>query len=480
MRTLHYLALALPLIALSACDGDADIDVDIDDDSEVDIDDDSDDVTARRAGTIDGRVDDEGRRSGVSGAVMTAFMVQSDGSLERIDDEETEVTTDANGEYSLDVLFDDDVDVMNDIIVRATSSSFGEGHVIVSSDVRVDQTTTAAPIDYETSLEAEVFIDARVDGEWDDSEMNTAFLRTLIGARTASNIDVVSDSSSDDDLDVFSDAMVSAMLTFSSMLESDAMSDGTSGSDLSVILDAMTSAQTTFDEEADDASTTSELDAAFESNIDAMFDAFESAGMSSNDIALSLQAMTETMGLFDGEFNDEDSGEVALSEMTTLRVRAMTEAIIDGFDLLDTSGAMGDGIESDGDTLLGDLESSLDGSGDIGVEIGDFLEDFGEDISADLESAFSLTTWLQISSVFDDAEDEGEDLRSDLEAITEVSVEGRADAVTNEMTEYALNIDSSSNTTVLTDAGLSESEAQGMLNILTQINVDADGSLLND
>lgn len=125
-------------------------------------------------GTVEGRVTDVSGVA-VSGAAVTAAQVGADGELTTVS--EGEVTTDADGSYSIRIPLSDGTP-MSDIVVTAE----GEGSVLVAGAVAADTVTDAGDIDAETTAEAEVFVGMVGDGTWDAEVMTTAGLMAMIDA----------------------------------------------------------------------------------------------------------------------------------------------------------------------------------------------------------------------------------------------------------------------------------------------------------
>lgn len=461
MRTLHFLALALPVLALTACNGEV---VDPDDDPQGSAD----------SATVEGRVDDQGRRAAVQGAVVTAYRIDADGSLIRIDDSATEVTTDASGSYSIDIQFDEGVDVMSDVVIRAESTTFGQAHTLVTGDVAVDSTVTAAAMDTETSLEAEIYIDARVDGDWDDSTMSVPMLRTMVGARTATAFDVVSDldSQGSAELDVVTDAVLSSMVAFNTVLRGEAMSETSADADFDAVLDTMTELQASFDQASDAASTSAEANTAAQIMFDSMIGAYMEEGFTSSDLALGAHAAAEASLLFAEDMN-EDIAAVFAGEMSEVRTMLAVDAMTDAFADLDLSSD----TEAKGDTLLGDLQTTLDSSSSLMLDLNDLLGDFRSDFEADLltelESSLSLSNMVAIRGLFDDISTSGTSLSTSIDATSTTSASGSGEGVGDAMTDFALDVQSTTNTAVLTANGFDASGASAMLELMTQINAFA-------
>lgn len=133
---------------------------------------------------INGRVIGSGSaaRADTNASTVTAFTVDDQGRLVSISGE-ADVAVD--GRYTLKVNVSD---VTSDIIVQASTGGVASAKTIVSAAVVANATVMAAPANTETTVEADIFIDARAHG-W-DSNASSAGLRRFVDAKTAAKISI--------------------------------------------------------------------------------------------------------------------------------------------------------------------------------------------------------------------------------------------------------------------------------------------------
>jgi hypothetical protein len=122
--------------------------------------------------------------SAVQGAVVTAAVVKSDGSLAMIGD--NQVKTDADGSYTLKVDLSEVSDASNRIIIKAKSGD-QTTKTFVASNVQNGETITVQPITLESSAEADVF--QQVVANDDADNVSKADIEVAVQANVAAHIE---------------------------------------------------------------------------------------------------------------------------------------------------------------------------------------------------------------------------------------------------------------------------------------------------
>ena len=120
-------------------------------------------------------------RADTIASTVTAFTVAIDGKLTAIS---SAATIDDSGRYTVKVSLDG---TTSDIVVQASVGGAVSARAILSAALEINGQGLAAPANTETTIEADVFIDARTQGIW-DANTTTAGLRRLIDASTAAAI----------------------------------------------------------------------------------------------------------------------------------------------------------------------------------------------------------------------------------------------------------------------------------------------------
>lgn len=232
-------------------------------------------------GTIRGQMTD-GNASAfapVSGAAMTAFEVEADGSLTALSET---VTTDAEGRYELVVTFEGES--ISDVIVQGDTNgdASADASAIVSATLRDGGEVTAPPIDGETSAESEVFLSAHVSGSWDASGASggSAVLRERIDATVAATLDAAAD------VEDCGRAIALGLQARAAMMAQ----AGVSASEISALFRAEVEAQAALDAALDAAASGADAQAAIESYGQALVETWSGAGLSAPEIAQSLRA----------------------------------------------------------------------------------------------------------------------------------------------------------------------------------------------
>lgn len=213
------------------------------------------------SGTIEGRVTNDASFAPVSGAVVTAFEVEANGSLTAVSDS---VTTGVDGSYRLEVTFGSSS--ISDLVVEATSSGSFEGRAIISSEIRDGSVVSAPPITGETTVEADVYVEARSSF---DSHTTTEGLRAMIDSQTSAAIET--SNRYQQDVRDLAFSVVTGLRARGRMLVHSSV--GITESTLQAFLEAEADAQADLDSALHLATTQSQVDAAISAYVSAMANA---------------------------------------------------------------------------------------------------------------------------------------------------------------------------------------------------------------
>lgn len=325
-------------------------------------------------GTIDGQVTSNSSFGPVAGSTVTAFRVQSDGSLTAISDG---ATTDVSGRYSLDVSFTGST--ISDVIVQAEGSATGgfEGEAIVSGTLHDGGTVSAPPMTDETRVEADVYVSARVQGDWDGSVDTTAALREEIDADTSAALSASTQYAAD--VAVYARACASGLKARAHMLVSSGL--GVTSSQLGGYLQAETDARAQLDGSLDAALTPGDVTAALDAWVQAIVSARTQAG-------ITLQQMSDAV---EAQVTAVESASVTLSSsvrsqlsvaVETARAEAIADANESAFVALGASGQ----VQSDVASARVQLESAIQASAGVEGQITSAWHQYDATVEADLKA----------------------------------------------------------------------------------------------
>lgn len=297
--------------------------------------------------TLTGRVDQTDKA--VQGATVLAFTVDARGNVSPIDG--AEATTDATGRYAMAIA----AEAATDILVRATDGD-RVGEAIVVGGVDAAGETVAPPIDMETTVEANVAIRARADGEW-----CTACTTADITARVSSEMaNAVAEAGYvEGELDALVEATMAAGESERHALTADAV--GHAESDVDALIAARAAAYSELSAALDAASTETEAANARELYAEALSDARASIGIAAETTALASRAEAEVFARSAAEMSGPS------------RARAIVDAELRA--AADATAAMEAAVADDGsEAALAQARGELMGSIEAAVDAGNVEE----------------------------------------------------------------------------------------------------------
>ena len=333
---------------------------------------------AQISGQVQGAESSMGQVS-LEGIAIAAFQVQGDGSLSAISEGATQ--TDAQGRYTVTV--DLSAGVATDIIVRAGEEGQEVGSVIVTETLEAGDEATAAPITVESSVEVDVYIEARASGSWDEDESTSSGLRALISAELAEAL--VASGDYESGVEASARATLSAMSTWSQTLRQEAV--GASEAEVSAALEAQAEAQAEHDARLDEAEGEEEREQAEEDFIEALAGAWGEAGLTVEQTTLAARASADAFILYTAELEEGAEGqarsdsEATASTFATASIEAQAALVGLGEQ---SQGAIAEaGVE---------LNARIEAAGEAGQEAERDIEaawiDYRAEVEAQLSAAF--------------------------------------------------------------------------------------------
>jgi hypothetical protein len=429
--------------------------------------------------TITGRVE-ETRDKAVSGAIVSAYRVETDGTLTVISNEDT---TDADGRYEIFVLLDGNIE--GDVLVRAEESGGAEGSVLLSATLEEGTTVTAAPIDVETAVEADVYVEARASGELDADRHSRAGLRTFVSAEVAAAIQAVADSATSADYEAEVEVAAEAALAFAEGWHA-ALTDefsGATSAEVEAAWEAVATAQIVYDLALDAAADGSARDAAREAFVTAMFDAWATAGISGRDLVFAAQVAVEASYAYTSELDGDVAGAVR-AELALTEAMVMTRAFEAWFADLEAEGAVDADVVADVEAAGDDLEADIGAAFDAGAEIGDDVRDawdaYSATIAAELDAAVSasgsaaVTAYANVEATMETAADA---LSAAIAALTaSAAIDATAEASVDAHATYYEATTASAVVDVLTTAGVGSATAEAIVQLRAALGARGFGS----
>ena len=175
----------------------------------------------------------------------------------------------------------------SDIVVQASVGSAVSAKTIVSGTLDVNGHIIAAPANTESSVEADVFVDAKTHGLW-TTNTTTAGLRGILDAPTTAAISI----SATYGADVHTAAVAATVALDARAKTMTSASVGVSASALQAFLSVETSAQAALDVTLDASTSDAAVSAAVKTNDAAVVSAYQASGISDAQFAAAAQIMT--------------------------------------------------------------------------------------------------------------------------------------------------------------------------------------------
>lgn len=420
---------------------------------------DDDDDTSTSSGTVQGRVSDSGARD-VEGMVVTAATLDANGELVTVS--ETSATTDANGEYSLEIILEDG-ESMSDVIITAEGESQGSWSVIVSDEIEANAVATAAPINVETTSESRLLVALAANGMWDSEVMTSAMLRASVDAELAADLE--GESSTSTELTGTAEAIASAMTAWSWTLDAEAVG-GVSG-DAHAVAELIADAQTELDAALDaavDAEAEAEAVANYEAAIDAAFDA---ANIGDSQAYAAAIASVEAIGLTSGSASSDSSINL-MADFAAEQAEAMAETAITAASALDVSAEANQIIAEANTNLTSAISVAAEGATDVQAMADAFAsatEDWGVAVMGAIQTELDAEQQLALGAVIDAAAEASAAFEAALTG-TEGDAMANAEAATEAIGEFFTELDAESLVGDLEAEGLTAAQAGATIGVI--------------
>lgn len=453
MTRARTLSIALPALLLVACSPGQDSNTGEQKDNL-----DSHGSVEREVATVNGEV-----RGSADVDSVIVYEVAADGSLTMLADDGVETESDDDyTQYTLDVFVDNGS--YADLVVYAWGEDGEElGSVILSQELMADTTTTAGPIDAESSAEASLYLSLKAEGSWSATD-STALLRHVVDAELAGSLW----SADEAEVETTGQAVLSAMTAWETMLTSEAVG-GTWG-DVDDVLSAMATAQNELDASLSSTPGDASDLLAEEVYAEAVSDAMFMAGFSTADAADAANASAEAGASYTSDLSVGVSG--ALTEnMAHLRV---DEILASTMASLEASGLTKSGMEAVADaalTLRAELDAAAAAGEDSEAAVTEAWADFTATVEATVRSEMSLITELAFSDTLDVISGLSSALSAELSTTSKVSATSTADGVVTAMSNYWLAIDAASQTDLLVNAGYDDTEARALVELMATLMI---------
>ena len=419
------------------------------------------DGSAPTTGSISGRVD-TGRQKSISGALVTAYRVATDGSLTALLGDGATATTTAEGLYELVIDLADEVE--NDVIVVAESGEL-EASVMLSRLLEAASDIDSAPMTIETSIESDTYLDALVNELFSADTHTRSQLRGLITAAVADAIITESDVSAA--IGTLAESTIAAMTGFRATFDHE--DSETTADQLEDALAALVSAQAELDAALLNAADADAVNAALDIYADATIAGFIDGEVDLQDLVAAMQSqsvamMRHTVALDEGARNAANAGVAAIEAAALAAATEGWFAVMQSEGAVEAAGMAA--VQEATKELVNKVASAGQGAESIQTDIQAAFDTFQSAITTQIDAAtgdgFAITRAMSgIRSGMDEGASVLSGVLNALSASAGAIANGRAAA--DAFAGFYSSVASSANIGALTAAGFASDLASGAL-----------------
>lgn len=399
------------------------------------------DPSSASSSSVSGQLSPDHERAGEGSQQQAhAYRIEDTGELIQI----ASASVDAQSKFQLDL----SAEAGQDLLLAIEDETSGRlGAVLVESTG--DMSLTSVPIDSETTFEADVFVELRASGQWDDSSMSQSYIRSQIEARTAAEAEASADYEAT--VRETASAMAESMMAFKARLEYEAQAEVAARMEQAHA--ALLEAQQAFDARIASRGE-STVQAADEAFARAYFEAYVEAGFTAEAVAeavVAAQASAEAQGEA-----TVDAGERSMELFKAQLVGFANEAQLRAAGL--TESAVQASIDAHAQLMLS-LEAAYSSGTESAEAVAQAWTDYRAQIEAELEASASIAETLLTELVA-----ESEEAVASFEAAASEAASG--EAVAQAMVSARAELVSEANLGLLTLAGQSSAEAEATLEVI--------------
>lgn len=379
---------------------------------------------------VKGRVSDDGGfgdglekpAGGVEGAAVILARAQTNGSLETVS--VAEVETDVNGEFELETNADDE----RNLIVVATKGN-SEWKAVVTSEVTTGATVYAPPVNSETTVEAELYIEARANNQTNTVTSNN--ISFYVDEEVAAEINGDASAMSSVRSSIYTEAEA-----YNSALSASYF--GNSQTDVNNAADAEVAAQVEFESDLYfGTDTETSYDNAWNSYYEVLLQGYSETEISMAEYAMAKETSVKAMTMMSTGLDSDVRFEL-MKRASYIKAKLLTEATV---EMYAQAGAE-EGDRFNARQAGNDLQIAVSIASSTG-EINSAYAEFRGAIKADMKNTFEANA-AQLAVV--EAAVEGA-IRSTLEA--SLSAAASTQAVINAYTTFYAAIDANADSNIL-------------------------------
>lgn len=419
-------------------------------------------TTAKQTAALSGRVD-LAERTELKDGTVTAYEIEKDGALTKVS---SATAIDAGGKYTLTVEVGDDT--FDDLLVRAEKGT-AHADVLVSGTLAAKGTATAAPIDAETSAEAEVYVHARAKGIWTE-HASKVLLREMISAEMGAELRNAMDH--DAAIDAAAKGVTAAVIAWDGMLRREEL--GVAGEQVDAFLQLEASAQAKLDQSLD-AAATAELEAqAFTQYRTSMDQAWDMAAISVEQRAAAAQAAAVSMRVYAQQLAPRFV--VAAEQMRAATVTAAIEA---QFSLVSEVETDREAVADAGVLLRATIDGAIAAGADAPQRIASAWSEYHTAVRARMDKNLELAQRAALINVELALTGAESALRTSLGRVTaNASPAVTAAAVVNAYGTFSAAVTAPAQITALATASVNLDRARALLEMMLLLDSSEEGTVV--
>lgn len=401
--------------------------------------------------TINGQVEDQfaktsstSKAKDLEGTVVTAATISSSGSIEMMEDTETEI--ESSGEFTLEF----DASTAEDVVVVAEN----EGEQLkgyISAEVENGSSYTIKPLDVESSAETDLFAEVKSQGNADI--VHKSDIETTITSNSAS--DIYGDGSATAEIAAAVSNSAEARAEFFSEFSESAESD------IEAYFETMTDAQFSYESTLNSSSSVDEEEAAFEGYLETKVNAYSEASLNEKQTAEFLHAQGQVILNSMSSVSSEVENEARHSSSTMIAI-ATDNAVQASAEASEMSDATVSAIADAGVTLRSEVQGSAGSEGTISAA----FETYHDEVRSAMESDSSVegTAIVTIDTEINAAGGVKAAFHSTLSGLVDVS----------SLTDLYINFNSDVDAIVDTNSALiGDIDAEVLADIMVLINLSS-------
>lgn len=390
------------------------------------------------AGTLRGTAKDSNGTA--QHGTVRVVRVKADGTTETASDADVETTS--SGSYQINVEAPSAPEA--NLIVEVTFDDATTGHALVTTDLVAGAYTTVAPIDAETSAEAEIYTSLHVDSTW-AAPMSAAVLRAFVSADVGSQ---------------WATAAAASRASLGASIGAAVSGWANASNDASASHSAEATAALIVEEGKIDALADVSGVSGDDDTLDAMVTIWTNSSFSWADLSYFAGAAAEA---HDSVGTSNDARDVSSANLATLRAQLTTTAIADAW------GDAGAGAAPDDAALFATLDGILDGAGSLDLKLDAAWASYVALATTGFVTSLEATAGLAVVDAASIATDAQATLSAGVEGVSN-RPDQAGDDVAALLATYRLSVQTDVSASLVASATMTTVQSNAIATILAELH----------